>query len=58
MWQAPHGLEDLLGMNALTVGAGGTKLWLQDVPRNRTEGACGCAGKTCSMGAADTGGGP
>ncbi len=29
-WQAPHGSEDLFGMNALTVGAGGTKLWLHD----------------------------
>ncbi len=57
-WQAPHGREDLFGMNALTVGAGGTKLWLHDGPRNRTEGACGCAGRTSSMGATDTGGGP
>ncbi len=57
-WQAPHGREDLFGMNALTVGAGGTKLWLHDGPRKRTEGACGCAGRTSSMGAAYTGGGP
>lgn len=42
-------------MNAFTLGAGGTDVWLQDGPRNRMEGASGCAGSTSSMGAADTG---
>ena len=57
-WRAPHGQEDLYSMNAFTVGAGGRKFWLQEGPRYRTEGPCGCAGSTSSMGAADTGGGP
>ncbi len=49
-WQAPHGREDLFGMNALTVGAGGTKLWLHDGPRKKDRGSLWLCGENQQYG--------